>query len=121
MAVAATSDRVVPAPQTEPAILVVDDLVMRFVTGDGGVTALDHVSFKVKPGEFLAVIGPSGCGKSTLFSIVGGLLSGYQGSVSVAGHSIAGPHASIGMVFQEESTFPWRNVVDNVCFPLEIA
>src|SRR5580704_5673200 len=108
MAVAATSDRVVPAPQTEPAILVVDDLVMRFVTGDGGVTALDHVSFKVKPGEFLAVIGPSGCGKSTLFSIVGGL-------------SIAGPHASIGMVFQEESTFPWRNVVDNVCFPLEIA
>ncbi|MGB6758569.1 MAG: ABC transporter ATP-binding protein, partial [Xanthobacteraceae bacterium] len=83
--------------------------------------ALDHVSFKVKPGEFLAVIGPSGCGKSTLFSIVGGLLSGYQGSVSVAGHSIAGPHASIGMVFQEESTFPWRNVVDNVCFPLEIA
>ena len=98
-----------------------DPDVMRFVTGDGGVTALDHVSFKVKPGEFLAVIGPSGCGKSTLFSIVGGLLSGYQGSVSVAGHSIAGPHASIGMVFQEESTFPWRNVVDNVCFPLEIA
>src|SRR3984885_1044224 len=121
MAVAATSDRVVPAPQTEPAILVVDDLVMRFVTGDGGVTALDHVSFKVRPGEFLAVIGPSGCGKSTLFNIIGGLLGGYQGSVSVAGHSIAGPHASIGMVFQEESTFPWRNVVDNVCFPLEIA
>ena len=82
MAVAATSDRVVPAPQTEPAILVVDDLVMRFATGDGGITALDHVSFKVKPGEFLAVIGPSGCGKSTLFSIVGGLLSGYQGTVT---------------------------------------
>jgi NitT/TauT family transport system ATP-binding protein len=121
MAVAATSDRVMPAPQAEPAILVVDDLVMRFVTGDGDVTALDHVSFKVKPGEFLAVIGPSGCGKSTLFSVVGGLLSGYQGTVSVAGQSIAGPHASIGMVFQEESTFPWRNVVDNVCFPLEIA
>ena len=121
MSVVATSDRVVPVSPAEPAILVVDDLVMRFVTGDGGVTALDHVSFKVKPGEFLAVIGPSGCGKSTLFSIVGGLLSGYQGSVSVAGHSIAGPHASIGMVFQEESTFPWRNVVDNVCFPLEIA
>jgi NitT/TauT family transport system ATP-binding protein len=121
MAVAATSDRVVPAPQTEPAILVVDDLVMHFVTGDVDVTALDHVSFKVRPGEFLAVIGPSGCGKSTLFNIVGGLLSGYQGSVSVAGQSIAGPHASIGMVFQEESTFPWRNVVDNVSFPLEIA
>ncbi len=120
MHVAATSDRVVPASLAEPAVLVVDDLVMRFGTGDSGVTALDHVSFKVKAGEFLAVIGPSGCGKSTLFNILGGLLSGYEGAVSVAGHSIAGPHASIGMVFQEESTFPWRNVVDNVAFPLEI-
>jgi len=121
MAVAAPSDRVVPAPQAEPAILVVDDLVMRFATDDGGVTALDHISFKVKPGEFLAVIGPSGCGKSTLFNVLGGLLSGYQGAVTVAGERIAGPHASIGMVFQEESTFPWRNVVDNVAFPLEIS
>jgi NitT/TauT family transport system ATP-binding protein len=121
MAVAATSDRAVPAPQAEPAILVVDDLCMRFGTSDGGITALDHITFKVRPGEFLAVIGPSGCGKSTLFNILGGLLSGYQGAVSVAGQSVAGPHASIGMVFQEESTFPWRNVVDNVAFPLEIS
>ncbi len=121
MAVAAPSDRVVPAPQTEPAILVVDDLFMRFATDDGGVTALDHISFEVKPGEFLAVIGPSGCGKSTLFNVLGGLLSGYQGAVTVAGERITGPHASIGMVFQEESTFPWRNVVDNVAFPLEIS
>ena len=51
------SDRVVPVPQAEPAILVVDDLVMHFATDDGGVTALDHVSFNVRPGEFLAVIG----------------------------------------------------------------
>jgi NitT/TauT family transport system ATP-binding protein len=121
MPVAATSDRAASVPSAEPAILVVDDLVMRFGAGDGGVTALDNVSFKVRAGEFLAVIGPSGCGKSTLFNILGGLLSGYQGAVSVAGQSVAGPHASIGMVFQEESTFPWRNVVDNVAFPLEIA
>jgi NitT/TauT family transport system ATP-binding protein len=121
MSVAATSDRVVPVSPAEPAILVVSDLVMRFTTGDGDITALDHVSFNVKPGEFLAVIGPSGCGKSTLFSVVGGLLSGYQGKVTVGGATISGPHASIGMVFQEESTFPWRNVVDNVAFPLEIA
>jgi NitT/TauT family transport system ATP-binding protein len=121
MAIAAPSDRAVLAPQTEPAILVVDDLFMRFATDDGGVTALDHISFKVKPGEFLAVIGPSGCGKSTLFNVLGGLLGGYQGAVTVAGERISGPHASIGMVFQEESTFPWRNVVDNVAFPLEIS
>jgi NitT/TauT family transport system ATP-binding protein len=94
---------------------------MRFATAEGAVVALDNISFTVAPGEFLAVIGPSGCGKSTLFNIVGGLLTGYKGRVAVAGERIAGPHAAIGMVFQEESTFPWRNVVDNVAFPLEIA
>jgi NitT/TauT family transport system ATP-binding protein len=123
MAVATTSNRVVPMPQADAdgAILVVEDIVMNFLTAEGGVAALDHVSFNVKPGEFLAVIGPSGCGKSTLFNIIGGLLSGYEGQVTVGGERIAGPHAAIGMVFQEESTFPWRNVVDNVAFPLEIA
>ncbi|HTH35863.1 MAG TPA: ABC transporter ATP-binding protein, partial [Xanthobacteraceae bacterium] len=75
----------------------------------------------VSPGEFLALIGPSGCGKSTLFNIIGGLLGGYAGTVTVAGEKVSGPHAAIGMVFQEESTFPWRNVIDNVAFPLEIA
>jgi NitT/TauT family transport system ATP-binding protein len=107
--------------QAGPAILVVADLAMRFATREGDVVALDDVSFNVTPGEFLAVIGPSGCGKSTLFNIIGGLLSGYQGRVTVDGEPISGPHASIGMVFQEESTFPWRNVVENVAFPLEIA
>jgi len=119
MAVVSTSNRVMPVPQAEP-ILVAEDIAMHFVTAEGNLTALDKVSFTVAPSEFLAVIGPSGCGKSTLFNIIGGLLSGYQGHVAVAGETISGPHASIGMVFQEESTFPWRNVVDNVAFPLEI-
>jgi NitT/TauT family transport system ATP-binding protein len=123
MAVASTSNRVTPLPQTGSgdALLVVDNVAMRFHTGEGDVTALDNVSFTVNPGEFLAIIGPSGCGKSTLFNVIGGLLGGYDGKVSVAGEKVSGPHASIGMVFQEESTFPWRNVVDNVAFPLEIA
>jgi NitT/TauT family transport system ATP-binding protein len=123
MAAVSTPNRVTPLPQvqSEAAILAVDDIVMRFPTAEGGITALDNVSFTVAPGEFFAVIGPSGCGKSTLFNIIGGLLGGYDGRVAVAGEQVSGPHASIGMVFQEESTFPWRNVVDNVAFPLEIA
>ena len=123
MAALSTSNRVMPLPQADggSALLVADDIVMRFGGAEDGVTALDNVSFTVAPGEFLAVIGPSGCGKSTLFNIIGGLLGGYDGRVAVAGEKIDGPHASIGMVFQEESTFPWRNVVDNVAFPLEIA
>jgi NitT/TauT family transport system ATP-binding protein len=121
MATLSTSDRAMPVTLAAPAILVADNIAMRFVTAEGELTALDDVSFDVAPGEFLAVIGPSGCGKSTLFNIIGGLLGGYQGRVAVGGETISGPHASIGMVFQEESTFPWRNVVDNVAFPLEIA
>jgi NitT/TauT family transport system ATP-binding protein len=121
MTVVSTSDRAPPHTAAANALLVVDDVSMRFTTPDGVLTAVDGVSFNVTPGEFLAVIGPSGCGKSTLFNIIGGLLSGYDGRITVAGETVSGPHASIGMVFQEESTFPWRNVVDNVAFPLEIA
>ena len=62
-------------------ILVVNDIVKRFETPDGVLTAVDHVSLAVTPGEFLGVIGPSGCGKSTLFNIIGGLLDGYEGTV----------------------------------------
>jgi len=107
-------------PAADP-ILVVENIVKRFETEDGVLTAVDDVSFTVAPGEFLAVIGPSGCGKSTLFNVMGGLLDGYEGSVRVGGNTVRGPHPSIGMIFQEESTFPWRSVIDNVAFPLEIA
>jgi len=113
----------VDAPKLAPAnaILTVDDIVKRFETPDGVLTAIDHVSLSVAPGEFVGVIGPSGCGKSTLFNVIGGLLDGYDGTVKVAGERVRGPHPAIGMIFQEESTFPWRNVLDNVAFPLEIA
>jgi NitT/TauT family transport system ATP-binding protein len=106
---------------TAEPILVVEDIVKRFETPDGVLVAVDHVSFNVTPGEFLAVIGPSGCGKSTLFNVMGGLLDSDEGRVTVAGEPVRGPHASVGMIFQEESTFPWRTVLDNVAFPLEVA
>src|SRR5437016_4605119 len=113
-------DAAAPKAGAAAAILVVDDIVKRFETPDGVLIALDHVSLNVAPGEFVGVIGPSGCGKSTLFNVIGGLLDGYEGTVKVAGERVRGPHPSIGMIFQEESTFPWRNVIDNVAFPLEI-
>jgi NitT/TauT family transport system ATP-binding protein len=109
-----------PDPVARNAILVAEDIIVRFDTPEGPLTAVDNVSFEVKQGEFLSVIGPSGCGKSTLFNVIGGLLSSHEGIVSVAGETISGPHKSIGIVFQEESTFPWRTVTDNVAFPLEL-
>jgi NitT/TauT family transport system ATP-binding protein len=102
------------------AILTADDVAVRFETAEGPVVAVDNVSFSVRQGEFLSIIGPSGCGKSTLFNVIGGLLAQHEGTVRVGGETISGPHKSIGMVFQEESTFPWRNVVGNVAFPLEL-
>ena len=102
-------------------MLLVEDLVKRIDTPEGPITAVDRVSFSVAQGELVSLIGPSGCGKSTVFNIVGGLVPMSQGRVLVNGEAIAGPHAAIGMVFQEESTFPWRTVLDNVAFPLEIA
>jgi NitT/TauT family transport system ATP-binding protein len=75
----------------------------------------------VRPGELVAVIGPSGCGKTTLLNIIGGLVESYDGGVRLDGVPVRGPQRTIGMVFQEESTFPWLTTLENVTFPLEVA
>jgi NitT/TauT family transport system ATP-binding protein len=110
----------VPAARPGQVALRVEGLTKRFDTAQGTLTAIEDVSFGVSEGEFVAVIGPSGCGKSTLFKILGGLTGEYDGGAFIGKDPVAGPHPAIGMVFQEESTFPWRNVLDNVAFPLEI-
>jgi NitT/TauT family transport system ATP-binding protein len=109
---------VTPAPTR---LLDVEHISKRYAGAGGALTAVDDISFGVDPGEFVSIIGPSGCGKSTLFNIIGGLIGDYDGHVAVAGATISGTHPAIGMVFQEESTFPWRTVADNVAFPLELA
>jgi len=100
--------------------LEIENVSMRFGHPSAALTAVDRMSFGIREGEFVSIIGPSGCGKSTLFNIVGGLIGGYEGSVRVGKDTVRGPHPSVGMVFQEESTFPWRTVLDNVAFPLEV-
>jgi len=104
-------------------MLSVEGVTKRFGAGPGtgAVVAVDDVSFDVRPGEFVSVIGPSGCGKSTLFSIIAGLQTATAGRVRVEGRPVRGPHPAVGTVFQEESCFPWRSVIDNVAFPLELA
>jgi NitT/TauT family transport system ATP-binding protein len=103
------------------ALLEVEHISKHYPTPEGAITAVDDFSFGVTAGEFVSIIGPSGCGKSTVFNIIGGLLGGYEGRVVVDGTTVSGTHPAIGMVFQEESTFPWRTVLENVAFPLEIA
>jgi NitT/TauT family transport system ATP-binding protein len=117
------AERSAAATATAPMrpLLEVERISKRFDTQEGTVFALDNVSLDVHQGEFVAVIGPSGCGKSTLFNIIGGLLDDYDGAIRVNGQAVGGSHREIGMVFQEESTFPWRTTLENVAFPLEAA
>jgi NitT/TauT family transport system ATP-binding protein len=94
-----------------------------FGTLDDGVEsvkALDDVSLDVNQGEFVSIIGPSGCGKSTLIRIIAGLVPAYGGEVRIGADRLSSPHPWVGMVFQEESTFPWRTTVGNVEFGLEM-
>jgi NitT/TauT family transport system ATP-binding protein len=102
-------------------VLAVENLTKRFVTPEGVITAVEGISLDVPKGRFVSLIGPSGCGKSTLFNVIGGLLEGYEGRVLIDGHPVDGTHRDVGMVFQEESTFPWLTTIENVAFPLEAA
>jgi NitT/TauT family transport system ATP-binding protein len=91
-----------------------------YATRDGGVAALERISFGLDEGEFVAVVGPSGCGKSTLLKILAGLLAPTGGSASLRGTPIAGPRRDIGVVFQAPVLFPWRTVLDNVLLPVDV-
>ena len=91
-----------------------------FGTGNAGVVALEEATLSFETGEFVALLGPSGCGKTTLLKIVSGLLDRTAGSVTVDGKEVKGPYSDYGFVFQQPSLMPWRNVRDNVLFPMEI-
>ena len=102
---------------TIPPILSVHELSAVFPDSNGGLRALDHVSFEVCPREFVCVLGPSGSGKSTLLRILAGLLPPTSGEVVFHG----GEHPEIGMVFQQANLMPWRTVSQNLMLPLELA
>src|SRR5215510_12936249 len=90
--------------------------------GQGPVPALGPLDFEFRRGEFVAVVGPSGCGKSTLLEIIAGLVRPSAGAVEMDGRAITGTVADeIGVVFQEDATFAWLNVWDNVAFGLRRA
>ena len=84
------------------------------------LSAMGPVDVDVLGGEFLCVVGPSGCGKSTFLQMVAGLEPITEGSLELDGAPISGPGADRGMVFQSYALFPWRTVLENIEFGLEI-
>jgi len=99
----------------------ISDITRRFTRDDGeSVLAIDNVNLSIDDDEFISFVGPSGCGKTTLLRIIAGLDQSSTGEVMVDGSRILGPGPKVGMVFQEYSLFPWRTVLDNIAFGLEM-
>src|SRR5690348_7386870 len=77
--------------------------------------AVGPLDLELRKGEFFAVVGPSGCGKSTLLELVAGLVAATEGAIEFEGRSIAGTIPDgVGVVFQEDASFPWLTVTDNI-------
>jgi len=102
-------------------VLAVKDICKIYEADDGdGVQALQNINIEVKDKEFVCIIGPSGCGKTTLLRIIAGLEKPDSGSVTLNNETILAPGPDRGMVFQEYSLFPWRTVLKNITFSLEL-
>ena len=101
---------------THTPILTIRNLSAVFPDNNGGLRALEDISFDVYAREFVCVLGPSGSGKTTLLRILAGLIPPTSGSFTF-GH---GEQPSIGMVFQQANLMPWRTVMDNIKLPLEV-
>jgi NitT/TauT family transport system ATP-binding protein len=107
------------SPPDRP-ILRAEQIGVTFPSRQGGLGALNDVSFDVCQGEFICVVGPSGCGKSTLLRVLSGLLPPTNGRVYLRGQSLDGPCSDIGIVFQKANLMPWRTALQNITLPLEI-
>ena len=102
------------------ALLEIKGVSKQFFADGKEMVALQDINLEIEDNEFVCFIGPSGCGKTTLLRIVAGLEEATEGTVTLDGDPIIGPGPERGMVFQEYSLFPWRTVIDNIVFGLEL-
>ena len=100
--------------------LKIDNVVKEYEGRNGKTVALNGVNLDIKENEFICVVGPSGCGKSTLLNIIAGLHEPTSGAAYLDGKKIEGTGVERGVVFQQYALFPWRTVLKNVMFPLEM-
>src|SRR5579859_3543462 len=101
------------------AEVVLEDVVKAF----GEVVAVDHVSFTISDGEFIALVGPSGCGKTTTLNMVAGLIELTSGTITIGGrvvNDLDPKDRDIAMVFQNYALYPSKTVGENLAFPLQM-
>lgn len=100
------------------------DGVTRYFKKNGSrelLHALGPIDLTLRKGEFFSVAGPSGCGKSTLLDALAGLSEPSAGSIAFEGRPVRGVPDGVGVVFQEDASFPWLNVRDNISFGLRMS
>jgi taurine ABC transporter, ATP-binding protein len=100
--------------------LKIENVYKEYNTRKGKTVALNGINLDIKENEFICVVGPSGCGKSTLLNAIAGLHEPTSGSIYLDGNLIKGTGVERGVVFQQYALFPWRTVLKNVMFGLEI-
>src|SRR5215216_4619897 len=101
------------------AEVILEDVVKAY----GEVVAVDHVSFTIQDGEFVALVGPSGCGKTTTLNMVAGLIELTSGTITIGGrvvNDLDPKDRDIAMVFQNYALYPSKTVFDNLAFPLQM-
>lgn len=82
---------------------------------------LNEVNLVLKDNEFVSIIGPSGCGKSTIFRLIAGIESNFSGTINVNDQKINSSEAKVSYMQQKDLLMPWRNIIENVILPLELA
>jgi NitT/TauT family transport system ATP-binding protein len=110
------------APTSQTPLLDVEDVHIRYENPKTGdlTEAVRGVSLAIQPGEFVSIVGLSGCGKSSFLSAVAGLTPIASGSISVDGCPVFGPGPERSVVFQRATLLPWRTVLDNITYGLEL-
>lgn len=108
--------------QTGPAKLSVKDLAICFTNAQTGEStrAVNQVSLNIAAGEFVSIVGLSGCGKSSFLSAIAGLITPAGGDIYVNGRPVTGAGLDRAVVFQKSLLLPWRNVLSNVIYGLEL-
>jgi len=105
-----------PTPVGGGPILLISELALAY----GDLTVLGGFDLSVNEGEFVCLLGPSGCGKTSVLRLVAGLIEPGGGKIHAAGRLVTGPGTDRAMVFQNYGLLPWRTVLGNVEFGLEI-
>ncbi|ABO34708.1 ABC transporter related protein [Methanococcus maripaludis C5] len=102
------------------SVLELKNLIKKFGNSKKDLVAVDNVDLSVQHNEFVSIVGPSGCGKSTILRMIAGLENPTSGGIYLDKKDVLGPDADRGMVFQQYTLLPWKTVLQNVTFGLEI-